>query len=179
MYIQNFNRWLVRTEGQSNENLQKSSPHDFVSAHLPSVPAELSPRIAYDYARRNGSFLSADQQRSLQRELSVELEYQVDITRDLNGVGLLYFASYFSIVDHAILALWKRMGWSDAQFMRRAVLDQQICFMGNANMGATLLLETQLWFDPAQPDRRIFNIVISEKSAKRMMAVATLHIQAQ
>ncbi|TVT86073.1 LnmK family bifunctional acyltransferase/decarboxylase [Pseudomonas sp. H3(2019)] len=177
MFIQNFNRWLVRTEGGSNEKLQKSSPVDFVSEHLPQLPARYSPRLVYDYARRNGSFLTEEQKAQLQCVAQERFEYQVDITRDLNGVGLLYFASYFTIVDQAILRLWRKMAWEDQSFMDRAVLDHQICFMGNANMSAVLMLEAQLWVDPGNPHaQKIFNVVIFEKSADRMMAVATVQL---
>jgi probable biosynthetic protein (TIGR04098 family) len=166
MLIQNFNRWLVRTEGNSNENLQRSSPFDFVSSHLPTVPAEHSPRLAYDFARRSGSFLSPDEKAKLQMEKETRFEQQVDITRDL------------SIVDKAIWRMWQSLGWSDESFMARVVLEHQICFMGNADMGSTLTQDTQCWFsEPGPNQQRIFNIVIFEKTANRMMAVATVKIQ--
>jgi probable biosynthetic protein (TIGR04098 family) len=107
-------------------------------------------------------------------------EYQVDVTRDVNGVGLMYFAAYFSIVDKGMWGLWQRLGRTQDSFMRRVVLDQKICYLGNANIGATLTQETRL--SRAQIDgidTEAFNVVIRDRETGRRLAVATVQLRTE
>ncbi|MBO9489819.1 hypothetical protein J7384_05545 [Endozoicomonas sp. G2_1] len=171
IYIQNFNRWIARTAPKSNENLVKSSPIGFDVSELPVLPVKHSPRAIYDLARRTGSFLSIDKQRELTQKEVFEFDYEIDVTRDLNGVGLLYFASYFSIVDKAIWQTYKRLDRDKNSYLERIVLDHKICFVSNANFDSILSLNVTLWQD-AEFD--YFNVVIKDSISNRNVAIATV-----
>src|SRR6185369_15834976 len=100
------------------------------------------------------------------------VEYEIDVSRDLNGVGLLYFASYFAIVDWALLRLWRRLGRSDADFLGRVLLDQQLCCLGNAD-GARILTAALRRYRPTGGGAEAVNIVLRERETGRVLAVCT------
>jgi probable biosynthetic protein (TIGR04098 family) len=64
--------------------------------HLDRVCDEHTPRRIWAAARKAAGFRAESEPAP---EARLALTYQVSASRDLNGVGLLYFASYFSIVD--------------------------------------------------------------------------------
>ena len=106
-------------------------------------------------------------------EPPLRAEYHVDPSRDLNGVGLLYFAAYFSIVDWALLQLWRRLGRSDRSFLERVVLDQQLCYLGNADAGCTIAADVQRW---RVDDGEVVDVVLRDRDEDRVIAVSTLHL---
>jgi probable biosynthetic protein (TIGR04098 family) len=179
IYVQNFNRWVARRSADSNEDLRRSSPLNFRHEHLPQLPEKYSPRPVYSQARRRGTFLvGKDAERPVVDRSSGE--YQVDVTRDVNGVGLMYFAAYFSIVDKGIWGLWQQLGRDQDSFMRRVVLDQKLCYLGNANIGATLIQETSLVrCEVYGREAEAFNVIIRDRDSQRQLAVATVQVLAE
>ena len=173
IYVENLNRWITRADGRSNDLLLKSSPVGFEHAHLPALPDEYSPRRAYQYARSHLTFLDRDHGRLPTTE-PFTVDYHVDITRDLNGVGLLYFAAYFSIVDAALLGHWRRLGRSDESFLDRVVLDHRICYLGNVNAGSVLRNRVAGWRTPGRPDDEVVEIVLEDRGTGRVIAVSTV-----
>ncbi|MER7165758.1 LnmK family bifunctional acyltransferase/decarboxylase [Micromonospora sp. NPDC000207] len=133
LYARTFNRWVVRGASGGNGDLCSASPVGFRHDHLPTLPTTHSPRRAYARLRDLASAVPPADDRS-----RLVVDYPVDPSRDLNGVGLLYFAAYFSIVDWAVLRLWRHRGGSDAGFLRRTVLDQRMSYLGNADAGTVL-----------------------------------------
>jgi len=179
VYVENFNRWITRSTPGSNEGLVTSSPAGFRHDHLPRLPAAYSPRLAYHGARSTGTFLDGplvDGSPPGREPLAppLDLEYAVDPARDLNGVGLLYFASYFSIIDWALLQLWLRLGRDVRDFLGRVVLDQRVCFLGNADAGSVLRIAVESWRKPEEPGDELVNLVLSDRG--RTLAVCTLNV---
>jgi probable biosynthetic protein (TIGR04098 family) len=174
IYVQNFNRWIKRRRESSNEDLVKSSPLHFEYEHLPVLPQRYSPRPIYTHARRYDTFLepvSLERRRLVAEESA---EYGVDITRDVNGVGLIYFAAYFSIIDAAFLRLWRKLARSDESFLRRVVLDSKICYLGNANIDSVLVIDAKLWGRVDGAAEETLNVVIRDRASQRRLAIATL-----
>jgi probable biosynthetic protein (TIGR04098 family) len=176
--IESFNRWVSRPQSQSNENLVVASPPDFAHRHLPELPERYSPRRVYDPARVHHSFApelagaptSADERR---------MEYRIDVTRDINAVGLVYFAAFFSIVDRAVLDLWRHLGRGDAAFMNRIVMDQKITYLGNVDVDSVLLTRARVWEGAGEAGCDIFNVIVGERDSGRVIAVSTLGIASQ
>ncbi|WP_435122048.1 LnmK family bifunctional acyltransferase/decarboxylase [Micromonospora tulbaghiae] len=168
LYAQNFNRWVVRGPSGGNGDLRSASPPGFRHAHLPVLPARHSPRRAYAQLRALGA--EPDPSDPLDR---LALDYPVDPSRDLNGVGLLYFASYFSIVDWASLRLWRHRGGTDAGFLRRIVLDQRMSYLGNADVGAVLRVRVSRrpGADVTGADETV-RVVLADRDTGRPLAVA-------
>ncbi|WP_211517417.1 LnmK family bifunctional acyltransferase/decarboxylase [Pseudoduganella buxea] len=169
LYVRTFNRWIQRGEA-GNRDLQSAAPHGFQHQHLPQAPAQYSPRLAYDGARRQGGFTPAG---VLPRE-ACTLDYEVDMGRDLNGVGLLYFASYFDIIDSALARMWRRMGRTDSSFLARLLARQRVVFLGNTDAGAALSIELQRWVDAGDAAHEMFTVRVLERDTGRLLAIAEL-----
>lgn len=175
LYVASFNRWISRSQPGSNENLVVASPPGFAHEHLPVLPAERSPRLVYNQARRWRTFRAEQRCTPLGPELTVD--YVVDVTRDLNGAGLLYFASYWSIIDKGVHALWVDAGYSDQEFLNRRVADQQVCLLGNAGAGTELELRCRRWRDSEHPQDEVYDIVVQTRNDGRLLAISTVRIR--
>ncbi|MBI3688115.1 MAG: biosynthesis cluster domain-containing protein [Actinobacteria bacterium] len=175
LYVENFNRWVARSREDSNEELLRASPADFTHRHLPELPQRYSPRPVCQRARTELTFLDPDGAGLVARE-ELRLRYEVDPSRDLNGVGLLYFASYFAIVDWALLRLWRRLGRDDRSFLDRVVADQQLCYLGNADLGSVVTVVLRRWQPVAGGDRELVDLVLRDSQRDRLLAVCTLEL---
>lgn len=173
LHVESFNRWISRSGERTNRDLVRGSPAGFRHRHLATLPEERSPRLACRRARSALTFREGDF-----RDLGpdVEVEYRVDPARDLNGVGLLYFATFFSIVDWALLQLWRRLGRSDQAFLRRVVVDQQLCYLGNADAGAVLVASVRRCAPAGDDSRELVDVVLRDREDERLLAVSTLEL---
>jgi probable biosynthetic protein (TIGR04098 family) len=177
MYVENLNRWISRSRPDSNQGLAEVAPADFSFTHLPRVPNEYSPRTLVGRARGASSFCvpAPDGYTAVGPELS--FEYELDITRDINGAGLVYFASYFSIFDTALLRLWRSLGSSDEQFLRRRVIDQKMGYFANANPGAVFVITVRRWRSVTQPEVEIVDMTLRDSATDVLLAVTALEIE--
>jgi probable biosynthetic protein (TIGR04098 family) len=147
--VENFNRWIQRSGPDTNHALRRAAPAGFRVRHLDRVADEFTPRRLCAQARKLAAF-RAENEPAPQARLA--LTYPVDASRDLNGAGLLYFASYFSIVDWAVLRMWRRLGRPADRFLRRRVLDRQLCFVANADADDILDVEVTTYRDAGDVD---------------------------
>lgn len=176
VYVENYNRWITRSRPGSNEDLVKSSPVGFRHDHLPRLPAAYSPRRVYNHARTALTFLDGTPAGRVALGHGFTVDYPVEPSRDLNGVGLLYFASYFSIIDWALLRFWRELGRDTAAFLNRVVLDHRLCYLGNADADAVLRVSVDAWEKAGEPGDEIVNLVIRDRDSGRTLAVSTLHV---
>ncbi|MET9457723.1 LnmK family bifunctional acyltransferase/decarboxylase [Streptomyces canus] len=174
--VENFNRWIARGRDGSNKGLVRAAPVGFSHRHLPVVPREFSPRLAYAHARDNGTFLDGPPAGHDAVVTGFTVDYPVEASRDLNGVGLLYFASYFAMLDWALLRLWAHLGRGEREFRDRAVLDQRICYLGNADADTTIRLTLILWRNTADPAEERVEAVLHDIGRDTALAVAELKI---
>jgi probable biosynthetic protein (TIGR04098 family) len=170
--VENLNRWIARGAGKSNEALVRASPIGFRHRHLPTLPADESPRVACGTARTALTF-QPDDTRYADAGPVRRLRYAVDPSRDLNGVGLLYFASYFSIVDRALLDLYRDLGRGDAAFLDRVVVDQQLCYLGNADADCVIAIDVR---HRTGPTSELVDVVLRDSRTDRLLAVCTLRL---
>jgi probable biosynthetic protein (TIGR04098 family) len=174
LYVENFNRWVTRSTAGSNEGLVRSAPADFRHRHLPELPERYSPRVACHRARTQLSFVDTSTGVHVRDGDELHTEYEVDPTRDLNGVGLLYFASYFSMVDRALLSMWRGLGRPERSFLNRIVVDQQLCYLGNADAGCVVAGSVRRWRVVGDDSRELVDVVLRERGTGRVLAVCTL-----
>jgi probable biosynthetic protein (TIGR04098 family) len=147
--VENFNRWIQRSGPDTNHGLRRAAPDGFEVRHLDRVDDEFTPRRLCAQVRKLGTF-RAEHEPAPQARLT--LSYLVDASRDLNGAGLLYFASYFSIVDWAVLRLWRKLGRPASRFLTRRVLDRQLCFVANADAEDILAVEVATYREAGDID---------------------------
>jgi probable biosynthetic protein (TIGR04098 family) len=177
LYVENFNRWITRPHEGSNRYLVPASPPDFRHDHLPLLPERYSPRHACHRARARLTFLDEPHgDRFTPAGPLLHAEYAVDPSRDLNGVGLLYFAAYFSIVDWALLRLWRHLGRSDQSFLDRVVVDQQLCYLGNADAGCVVAATVQHRRVVGDDTIEVVDVVLRDRDLDRLLAVCTLQV---
>ncbi len=178
LYVESLNRWITRSR-PGNEALVKSSPEGFVTRHLPVLPDRYSPRLVYDFARKAETFhdLASPDYEPLADDFS--LDYTIDAARDLNGVGLVFFASFNSMVDSALLKLWKHLGRDTQSFVDRVVSDRRICYTANVEIDTTLRITLRSWRRRDDPREEVFNIVMRDAAQNRLILVSTLTIRSE
>ncbi len=178
LYVENYNRWICRAGGEGNEKLLKSSPKNFQFKHLPAPTERYPARDSYRDALANNGFLAMvpDNFELFIDEEDYKESYIIDPVRDINGVGLLYFASYFTIFDQAIYNLWIRLGGDVVNFLDRRITDQKICFSGNADFSTLLEIKMKAWRNPDNPHDYIFNVVVLRKKEQRIIGICTMRM---
>jgi probable biosynthetic protein (TIGR04098 family) len=176
LYVETFNRWIARSREKSNQALLRSSPVDFKHNHLCSLPDRYSPRLVCGYARDHLTFYDPQSPEQVCIVDHFETEYTIDITRDVNAVGLVYFASYFSIIDGALLKLWKHLGRSAHSFLSRVVIDHKLCYLGNADLDSVLRITMKSWRRMSESGHEVHNAVVHDRNTERVIAVSTMHI---
>jgi probable biosynthetic protein (TIGR04098 family) len=178
LYVESLNRWITRSR-PGNEALVKSSPEGIAVSHLPVLPDRYSPRLVYDVARKAETFhdVSSPDYEPVVEEYS--LDYTIDAARDLNGVGLVFFASFASIIDSALLKLWKHLGRDVPSFVGRVVRDRRICYAANVEVDTTVRLTFRSWRRRDDPSEEVFNVVMRDAARDRLVLVSTLHIASE
>ncbi len=179
LYVESVNRWITRSRPASNEALVKSSPERIATKHLPVLPDRYSPRLTYDIARKAETFhdvTSPDYEPVVEEYV---MDYTIDAARDLNGVGLVFFASFASMIDSALLKLWRHLGRDVHSFLNRVVHDRQICYTANAEIDSTLRLTLRSWRRRDDPREEVFNVVFRDPERDRVILVSTLQIQSE
>ncbi|MER7174424.1 LnmK family bifunctional acyltransferase/decarboxylase [Streptomyces mesophilus] len=178
IYVENFNSWISRGSSGTNTELVRSCPPGFTFRHLPTLSARHSPRAALRAARRLRRV--GDPAAEGRVPISPPLTHlqPVDLTRDVNGAGLLYFASYFSVADAAVLGLWRHLGRGDRQFLQRAVTDVRMCFVANTEPETVLRTHLQAWSPAGTCRDEVADIVIEDARDSRLLAVCSLRLAA-
>ncbi|GEM_PF-21983 len=177
MYAENFNRWISRSDPDSNRGLAEIVPPDFAFADLPRLPNEYSPRTLVGRARHAGGFCSPPPEGFTMAGPGHTFEYALDAARDINGVGLVYFASYFSIFDTALLRLWRSLGRSDEQFLRRRIVDQKMGYFGNADPGAVFSINVRRWHSETRPETEIADMMLHDSATGQLLAATAVEIE--
>jgi probable biosynthetic protein (TIGR04098 family) len=176
MYVENLNRWISRSRAGTNQGLAEVAPADFRFTHLPQVPNQYSPRTLVGRARGASSFCVPPPQGCTAIGPEQTFEYELNVTRDINGAGLVYFASYFSIFDTALLRLWRSLGYSDEQFLQRRVIDQKMGYFGNADPGSVFAITVRRWRS-TEPDIEIADMALRDSATGRLLAVTALEAE--
>lgn len=172
MYIENFNRWVTRSKEDSNQDLMSSAPAGFRHDHLPPFPTAFSPRTVLRSARNKKSFHDPKTDGYNPVRSEYQTTYRIDGNRDINGVGLVYFASFFSFVDIAVLRMWQWLGRPERQFIGRRVLDHKLCYFGNVDLDSTLAITVRLRQHRDNPNDELVDVVIHDQATARLLAVA-------
>jgi probable biosynthetic protein (TIGR04098 family) len=171
IHVENFNRWVQRSGHDTNHGLRRATPAGFQVGHLERVSTQHTPRRVCAQARKLVGF-RAEGESPPQARLG--LTYRVDASRDLNGAGLLYFASYFSIVDWAVLRMWHHLGRPPRRYLRRLVLDRQLCFVANADADDMLDVQVTVYRDGDGTD--VVDITLRHQDGS-LLAVARQRIR--
>ncbi|MFF2820928.1 LnmK family bifunctional acyltransferase/decarboxylase [Kitasatospora cineracea] len=173
LYVENLNVWITRGAAGGNTGLIRSAPVGFAHEHLPKVPEQYAPRFLCARARDDGAFPHHGPPLGPVAP-SMRIDHRVDPTRDVNGVGLLHFASFFSLAEGAQLLQWRSRGLEDRAFLGRRLLDARICYLGNADLDARLAVDVATGRSGNGSARETSDLVVRDLGAARTIAVASL-----
>ncbi|KAA1029627.1 biosynthesis cluster domain-containing protein [Pseudonocardia sp. EV170527-09] len=176
MYVENWNRWIARTRPGTNADLATTAPPDFEFADLPRIPNRFSPRGIVGRAREAGTFCT-DAPPGFVAGPTTSYTYPLDTVRDVNGAGLVYFASYFAIFDTALLRLWRELGRDDARFLERRVVDQKMGYFGNADLGAVFTVNVRRWTSETRPEVEIADLSLHDSTTGKLLAATSIEAE--
>lgn len=171
------------------EDLEVTMPRDLQETAVDAGHACVETYRLAKEVRRGGRF-SPPTTRALQPLHPPRLTCPVQINpdRDINGVGLVYFANYITFLDIAERSLLQRITPAGAHHAidRRSLVEREIAYYGNAAAGDRLLVDVTahrlapapadprevalLWFDYSirrESDRRLICLSRAVKSIPR------------
>lgn len=176
LYAETYNRWVSRSDPSSNENLIRAAPSLFQNRNLDDLPRHYRAKRFFQVAQEYGSFyVETGSEETLSLPEPIFL-YAIDPTHDVNGVGLLYFASYFAMIDRAFLDAWVTLGGTIREFVSRRVLEQRIVYLGNADFETSLCIHRSLRRIPGE-NVLIFDASMQRSHDQKTIAIATFWVE--
>lgn len=169
IYISTMNRWISRADS-GNEDLLSSKPVGFSSERLSVVPPNLALNTRFRETLESGAFgLSSGFDQCLAK--SCRSTYDIDRDRDVNGVGLLFYASYFHLVDMALARALHEFNENDVEICRE-IIEEELIYLANANLNDVLILDVDVFSHSHDKTLLFSQVNISRASDGSEMALA-------
>lgn len=130
------------TPEKGNSRLRVAPPAQADFANLPRLPNEENPFQITRAAEESGSLGVLDE--SWQSVGSYAHRYAIDVDRDTNGAGLVYFANYVAFMDTAERLALRSLG-VDAK--NRSLRRRRIAYYGNADVDDTITIHVDVLRD--------------------------------
>lgn len=139
------------TPEQGNSRLRVAPPAQADFRELPLLPNEENPYHLTRAASESGSLGLVDD--GWEEIGTHEHRYAIDVDRDTNGAGLVYFANYVAFMDTAErLAIDAVVPQSDiAGVKERSLRHRRIAYYGNADVSDTLVIRVTVLRNGAMP----------------------------
>jgi probable biosynthetic protein (TIGR04098 family) len=160
-------------EGAGPEDLRITTP---VGAGLDDVPASAAEPDSYrliKQARERGFFFERPPDAEAVLPKPFGMRRPIDPDRDVNGVGLVYFANYVTFADAAERAALAASGFAPTALDGRRTLRRRIGFYGNADRHDFLVLDVDVWRPPGVERRLWVNCRIRRGADDRLIAVSS------
>ena len=133
------------------EWLRKGRPKDGLIDSMRELQIAPDSYAIVKRAEMNGYIDLPDRGYTPLHDRPLEFDYRIEPDRDVNGVGLLYFANYPLFLDLGERdALRKAPGkWQDGLINKRTVVSRKIAYLNNASWQDALRITTRVWIsDP-------------------------------
>lgn len=101
--------------------------------------------------------------------------FAIDIDRDTNGAGLVYFANYVAFMDTAERLTLAAVGVTERQgvpILNRSLRERITGYYGNADTADSLHMEVSLFLDPADASRLGFRTTIHRQRDQHLICLA-------
>ena len=159
------------------EQLQRSRPASPGFERIPEMPQAPDCYLAVKAAEKEGSFARppANYVR-MTTAPATTVKYNVDPDRDVNGVGLIYFAHYPVFLDIAERQVLRaaELTVSEELIDGRTLIQRRSAYLSNASARDSLVIEVEPWMDNSGgPIRLWFNFRMHRASDGRLMMVST------
>lgn len=161
--------------GAGPDDLRISTPANADVAHVPSLEREPDSYRLVRAAQASGTLETPPPGSVRLWDGAQSRVYAINPDRDLNGVGLLYFAKYVAFLDTAEREALESAGLrAPAQLDGRATLRRRIAYYGNARSDDRLQVEVEAFAHdhPASPRLHVQHR-IRRLSDGRLIAVAS------
>jgi probable biosynthetic protein (TIGR04098 family) len=160
-------------EGRGPDDLRITAPADGAMDRVPASAEEPDSYRAIKEARQQGSFFALAAGATRLWEGARTVPYPINPDRDVNGVGLVYFANYVAFMDFAERVALEESGRFPATALDgRVTVRRRIGFYGNAERHDTLAIEVEAHALPA-PQRLLLHYRIRRRADGRLIAVAS------
>jgi probable biosynthetic protein (TIGR04098 family) len=158
--------------GSGPDDLQISTPVNARLEGIPALPTQPESYRLIREAKARGAFFEPPAGARPLWSPSHASTIPINPDRDLNGVGLLYFANYVAFMDAAErAALESEGGFAAASLDGRVTVRRQIGFYGNARPADALLVEVDAFALDAA--RLLVNHRVHRRSDGRLIAIAS------
>jgi len=149
-FIRFANIFITPEKGNSRLRVAPPAQADF--HELPPLPNEENPYHLTRAASESGTLGLLDE--AWLPVTSYEHRYPIDVDRDTNGAGLVYFANYVAFMDTAA-----RLALDDGA-PERSLRHRRIAYYGNADVHDTLTIAVTVLRSAAHPHALGFRYVI-------------------
>src|SRR5262249_6858557 len=159
--------------GSGADDLTIATPHNADVERVPPLADEPDSYRIIKQARSEGRFFAPPAEATGLWPGTRVADYELNPDRDLNGVGLLYFANYVAFMDVAerqLLAAACELSAADID--RRLTVRRRIGYYGNAQANDRLAIEVEAF---ALPGRRLLlHHRVHRRSDDRLIAVSSV-----
>jgi probable biosynthetic protein (TIGR04098 family) len=167
-----FANIFITPEG-GNSRLRVAPPADVDFSALPVLPNEDNPYHLTRAAAAHGRLGVLDD--AWLPAGSSENRYDIDVDRDTNGAGLVYFANFVAFMDTAerlALRALAPAGWDAEAAARRSLRHRRIAYYGNAGLSDTLLVKVTVLRHPDHADRLGFRYCVERQEDQEVICLS-------
>jgi probable biosynthetic protein (TIGR04098 family) len=166
--------FVLVSPGDGPDALRISTPANAQMDRIPPLTSEPDTYRIVKRARAAGGFVSTPGPGRQLWSGTFSRAYPINADRDLNGVGLLYFANYIVFLDAAERdALQERAGLTPERLDGRVTLWRRIAYYGNARSSDRLDITVEAYARDGEPDGRLLVLhQVRRVSDGRLIALA-------
>jgi probable biosynthetic protein (TIGR04098 family) len=159
-------------EGTGTDDLRITAPDNAPIEDIPASPTEPDSYRLIKAARERGRFFDPPDGATPLWDGPREVVYPIDADRDVNGVGLVYFANYVAFMDFAERrALEEAGGFAPAALDGRRTLRRRLGYYGNAQRHDVLVVAVEALV--REPGRLLLHHRIRRRTDGRLIAVSS------
>ena len=159
-------------EGGGTDDLRITAPANARLEDIPPSSAEPDSYRLIKEARTRGSFFAAPEGARPLWPTPHEVTYPINADRDVNGVGLVYFANYVAFMDYAERRALEESGaYAATALDGRRTLRRRIGYYGNADRHDVLVVQVEATEMPG--GRLLFHYRITRRADGRLIAVSS------
>jgi probable biosynthetic protein (TIGR04098 family) len=161
--------------GGGPDDLHVSTPRNARIEQIPPLEQEPDSYRLVRAAQAAGTLLPAPPKTRRLWERPYARTYPINPDRDLNGVGLLYFANYVAFLDVAERDALEQVGGLDPCLLDgRVTVRRQIAYYGNARSSDRLQLTVEGWMLDGPPAPRLLvQHSVRRESDGRLVSLAS------
>jgi probable biosynthetic protein (TIGR04098 family) len=161
------------TPSKGNASLRIAVPAGTDLGKLPILPNDENPYQLTRSAVEHGTFGLFDESWSLHG--THRHSFAIDVDRDTNGAGLVYFANYVAFMDTAERLTLASLGITERRgqpILHRSLRERITGYYGNADPSDSLDVGVSLFLSPSEENRLGFRTTIHRQRDQQLICLA-------